>query len=65
VSRAVAYLLTFMVLPRENNKVDLAEVLLDKLRKHPDTVTQELSEWALKNRLGEDGQVLPLILAKP
>jgi hypothetical protein len=65
VSRAVAYLLTFMVLPRESNKVDLAEELLDKLRKHPDNVTQELSEWALKNRLGEDGQVLPLIMAKP
>lgn len=65
VSRAAAYLLTFMVLPRENDKVDLAEELLDKLRKHPDSVTQELSEWALKNRLGEGGQVLPLVMAKP
>lgn len=65
VSRAVAYLLTFMVLPRENNKIDLAEELLDKLRKHPDSVTQELSEWALDNRLGDDGQVLSLIMARP
>jgi hypothetical protein len=65
VSRAAAYLLTFMILPRENNKVDLAEELLEKLRKHPDSVTQELSEWALKNRLGGNGEVPPLTMAKP
>jgi len=30
-----------------------------------DGVTRELSEWALKNRLGDDGQVLPLTAARP
>jgi hypothetical protein len=65
VSRATAYLLAFMMLPREHNKIDLAEKLLGKLQGHPDSVTRELSSWALKNRLGENGRVLPLITATP
>ena len=50
-----------MVLPRKNNEVDLAENLLDKLARHPDETTRKLSEWALDNRLGENGSVRPLI----
>jgi hypothetical protein len=64
VSRAIAYALTFMILPRKNNEVDLAEELLRKLRNHPDDVTRDLSKWALENRIDEDGQVLPLVQAK-
>ena len=64
VSRACAYLLTFMVLPRVNHVEDLAEVLLKKLRNHPDGPTQELAKWALKNRIGESGSVKPLIQAR-
>ncbi|HUC25631.1 MAG TPA: hypothetical protein VMA73_23240 [Streptosporangiaceae bacterium] len=64
VSRAAAYALTFMVLPRKNKEMDLAEELLQKLLSHPDEVTRELSKWGLENRLGENGQVLPLVLAK-
>jgi hypothetical protein len=64
VSRATAYALTFMILPRKNKEVDLAEELLRKLRSHPDDVTRELSKWALENRVDEGGQVLPLVQAK-
>lgn len=64
VSRAIAYALTFMILPRKNNEVDLAEELLRKLRNHPDDVTRDLSKWALENRIDADGQVLPLVQAK-
>jgi hypothetical protein len=64
VSRATAYLLTFTVLPRKDNEVDLAERLLNKLLGHPDEVTRELSEWGLENRLDVNGRVLPLVRAK-
>ncbi|MGE5132458.1 MAG: hypothetical protein ACM32E_06040 [Gemmatimonadota bacterium] len=64
VSRACAYLLTFMVLPRINGSEDLAEVLLRELSRHPDRTTRELSGWALANRIGEAGAVKPLVHAR-
>lgn len=64
VSRACAYLLTFMILHRSNGKEDLAEVLLKELCKHPDPITRELSGWALKNRIDEAGVVKPLVHAR-
>jgi hypothetical protein len=63
VSRATAYLLTFMILPRENRGEDLAEVLLRELRNHPDGATRELSRWASENRIDETGAVRPLVHA--
>jgi hypothetical protein len=63
VSRATAYLLTFMILPRGDRGEDLAEVLLKELRNHPDGATRELSKWALENRLDETGAVRPLVHA--
>ncbi|HTU08902.1 MAG TPA: hypothetical protein VMG13_25365 [Trebonia sp.] len=64
VSRATAYLLTFMVLPRQGNETDLAENLLTALSEHPDETTRELSKWALRNRIAADGSILPLTSAK-
>jgi hypothetical protein len=64
VSRATAYLLTFLLLPRRNNEIDLAERLLITLCKHPDETTRELSQWALKNRIAPDGSVCPLIASQ-
>jgi hypothetical protein len=64
VSRATAYLLTFMVLPRQGNETDLAENLLTTLSEHPDETTRELSKWALKNRVAADGAIRPLTSAK-
>lgn len=64
VSRAAAYLLTFMPLPRRDGKIDMAEELLTKLREHPDEITRELSDWALANRFGENGAILPLMHAR-
>jgi hypothetical protein len=63
VSRAIAYLLTFMILPRDDQDQDLAEVLLRELRNHPDGATRELSRWALENRIDEVGMVRPLVHA--
>jgi hypothetical protein len=64
VSRATAYLLTFLVLPRRNNETDLAENLLTALSEHPDESTRELSKWALKNRTAPDGSIYPLTSAE-
>ena len=64
VSRATAYLLTFMILPRGNHGEDLAEVLLKELRNHSDWATRELSRWALENRIDETGAVRPLVHAE-
>jgi hypothetical protein len=64
VSRACAYLLAFMILPRSNGNEDLAEVLLKELCRHPDRITRELSVWALKNRIDEAGVVKPLVHAR-
>jgi hypothetical protein len=65
VSRAAAYLLTFMILPRTSgNGEDLAESLLGELRNHPDETTRELSRWALENRINENGTVRPLVKAR-
>jgi hypothetical protein len=65
VSRASAYLLTFMALPRKNDRQeDLAEILLKKLRNHPDETTRELSRWALDNRIDENGAIRPLTTAR-
>jgi hypothetical protein len=64
VSRATAYLLTFMILPKGNRGEDLAEILLKKLRNHPDGATRDLSRWALENRIDETGAVRPLVHAR-
>lgn len=64
VSRASAYLLTFMILPRGQRDEDLAEVLLRELSNHPDETTRELSRWALTNRIDENGAVKPLVHAE-
>jgi hypothetical protein len=64
VSRATAYLLTFMILPRNNDREDLAEKLLVELSKHPDTTTRELSIWALRNRVNDNGDVQSLVHAR-
>jgi hypothetical protein len=64
VSRACAYLLTFMVLPRTSQREDLAETLLKELCMHPDRTTRELSGWALRNRIDETGTVKPLVHAR-
>jgi hypothetical protein len=64
VSRATAYLLTFMILPKGNRSEDLAEILLRKLRNHPDGATRDLSRWALENRIDETGAVRPLAHAR-
>jgi hypothetical protein len=63
VSRASAYLLTFMVSPNTSGGEDHAVVLLRELRNHPDTTTQELSKWALENRIDKTGAVRPLVHA--
>lgn len=64
ISRACAYLLTFMILPREGRTEDLAETLLKELSKHPDKITRQLSRWALQNRLNESGGVRQLVNAR-
>ena len=64
VSRACAYLLTFMILPREGGTEDLAEMLLKELSRHPDSITRQLSSWALRNRLNESGQVQQFVRAR-
>ena len=64
VSRASAYVLTFMILPRGSHDEDLAEGLLKKLRNHPDEATRELSRWGLDNRIDETGAVRPLVHAE-
>jgi hypothetical protein len=64
VSRASAYLLTFMILPRGKRDEDLAEVLLRELSNHPDGTTQELSRWALAHRIDGNGAVRPLVHAE-
>ncbi|HEV2373440.1 MAG TPA: hypothetical protein VGS19_14860 [Streptosporangiaceae bacterium] len=64
VSRACAYLLTFMILPRSDQHEDLAEGLLKELVRHPDRTTRELSSWALANRVDGEGAVKPLVRAR-
>lgn len=64
VSRATAYLLTFMILSRTDRGEDLSDVLLRELRNHPDGATRELSRWALQNRIDETGAVKPLVHAE-
>jgi hypothetical protein len=64
VSRACAYLLTFMILPRVGGAEDLAETLLKELSKHPDRLTRQFSRWALKNRLNESGEIRQLVHAR-
>jgi hypothetical protein len=66
ISRAIAYLLAFTALPRCGNSgdLDLAEKLLGKLRSHPDEITRELADWALEFRIGDSGEILPLVQAR-
>jgi hypothetical protein len=62
-ARAAAYLLTVTAQPSQGGKPDLSQVLLEKLRRHPDPVTAELSRWALSFRFAPDGTVRPLMAA--
>jgi hypothetical protein len=64
VSRATAYLLTFMIVPGTSDREDLSINLLKELRNHPDTTTQELCQWALKNRIDQNGCLRPLVQAR-
>jgi hypothetical protein len=64
VSRACAYLLAFMILPRKGLAEDPAETLLKELSQHEDKTTRQLSRWALKNRLNENGEVRRLVHAR-
>jgi hypothetical protein len=60
-ARAAAYLLTVTAQARDGDKKDLSEVLLERLRGHPDQVTARLSNWALSFRFAPDGAVRPLL----
>jgi hypothetical protein len=62
-ARAAAYLLTVTAQPAQGGEPDLSQVLLEKLRRHPDPVTAELSRWALSFRFAPDGTVRPLLAA--
>jgi hypothetical protein len=62
-TRAAAYLLTFTAQPRENGERDLSEELLERLARHPDEVTAQLSQWALDFRFAPDGRIRPLLEA--
>jgi hypothetical protein len=64
VSRACAYLLTFMILPRNSQREDFAQELLKELSKHPDRTTRDLSVWTLTNRVDDKGAVKPLVHAR-
>jgi hypothetical protein len=56
-ARAAAYLLIFTAQPKEGDETDLSQVLLEKLSKHPDDVTADLSRWALRFRFPPGGGV--------
>jgi hypothetical protein len=60
-TRAAAYLLTFTAQPRVKGQRDISEVLLSKLATHPDPVTANLSNWALRFRFASDGSIRPLL----
>ena len=62
-TRAAAYLLTFTAQPRESGEKDLSEELLERLARHPDEVTAQLSQWALDFRFAPDGRIRPLLEA--
>jgi hypothetical protein len=64
VSRATAYLLAFTLMPRDNNYKDLAQKLLESFREHPDETTRQLSEWAIENRIDEQGAIRPLVYTR-
>lgn len=63
-ARATAYLLAVTAQPRRpDQRLDLAQVLLGELRTHPDSVTRQLSDWALSFRFTKLGEVKPLLSA--
>jgi hypothetical protein len=62
-ARAAAYLLTVSAQPRRGNEKDLSQELLEQLSGHPDSVTSQLSTWALSFRFADDGTVRPLLAA--
>lgn len=61
--RAAAYLLIVTAQPRQGRAKDFSQELLEKLADHPDEVTAELSNWALRFRFADDGTVRPLLAA--
>jgi hypothetical protein len=62
-ARAAAYLLVVTAQPRYDGRPDLAQELLEKLKRHPDPVTAKLSAWALSFRFAPDGKIRPLLAA--
>jgi len=63
-ARAAAYALVMTAQPsKPGDPPDLSKVLLEKLSKHPDRVTAELSNWALGFRFAHDGAIRPLLEA--
>ena len=62
-ARAAAYLLAVTAQPRQNQKKDLSEELLEELAMHKDPVTARLSKWALSFRFADDGTIRPLLAA--
>jgi hypothetical protein len=60
VARASAYVLCVTAQNRASDEQDLSQVLLQRLAGHPDTVTQDLSNWALGFRFPDDGSIQPL-----
>jgi hypothetical protein len=64
VSRACAYLLTFVDLSNSDNGETTSINLLEALKQHPDETTRELSKWALSNRLSQGGSIQPIVRAR-
>jgi hypothetical protein len=60
-ARAAAYLLTVTAQPRDGDRKDLSEELLEKLSQHEDAVTSRLSRWALSFRFAPDGSIRPFL----
>lgn len=61
--RAAAYLLTATAQPRQGDRKDFSQELLEKLTRHPDDVTARLSRWALSFRFAPDGKIQPFLAA--
>jgi hypothetical protein len=61
--RAAAYLLTATAQPRQGDRKDFSQELLEKLSRHPDDVTARFSRWALSFRFAPDGKIRPVLAA--
>lgn len=63
VARALVYLLTFTAQERRGKQVDLSETLLQSMHDHPDPVTRDFREWALRFRFTDEGELQALLHA--